>query len=504
MIPAKHSLSLLYCSFIVSALTLAAYPKAVGAVTLVNELTIPGESKDLAPATGGSGANINRLGGFGSDLFYDRYNNVYYGVADRGPGGGTIGYDTRVQKFSLNVDLNTGAIGSFKLLDTILFKQPDGTNFNGLSPELDPQNGNPGILGRSLDPEGFVVAPNGNFYVSDEYGPSIDEFRPDGTFVRSFQTPDNLLPRDSKGNLNFATGPALDKDPLTSGRVANRGFEGLSISPDGTKIFAILQDPLVSEGNPDERSSRNIRLVEFDTATGKSVAQYIYQLESIADINLRVPSSDAFKLNQQGRNIGVSSLSALNDHEILVIERDNRGVGVGDTTGNNPTVGSKRVYKIDLTGATDVSTIGLKGTNNLPSGIKPVSKSSSPLIDLVAALQASGSGQIAAEKLEGIAISPQLNDGSYAVILGTDNDFSVTQNSSGKQFDVCTGGTQVAIDTPCPTGQTLLPTYLYSFKASSTELAGYVPSQKVPEPTAIAGLMLISLGGFWLKQRQRL
>lgn len=504
MIQLKRLPSRLSCCLIASVLSVVANTAEAQATALVNYLTIPGETTDLSLLNDGNGgANINRLGGFGSDLFYDRYNNVYYGVADRGPGGGTISYDTRVQKFSLDVNPNSGTISNFNLLDTILFKQPDGTNFNGLSPELDPKNGNPRVLGRSLDPEGFLVAPNGNFYVSDEYGPSIDEFLSDGTFVRSLQTPDNLLPRDSNGNLNFATG--ANADPVVSGRVANRGFEGLSISPDGTKIFAILQDPLTSEGNPNERSSRNIRLVEFDTVTGKSVGQYIYQLDSIADINSRVPSAP-FTANQQGRNIGVSALTALNDHEFLVIERDNRGVGVGDTSGKNPPVASKRVYEIDLTGATDVSNISLKSTNNLPSSVKPVSKSSSPFIDLAGALQAIG--QIPAEKIEGIAIGPQLNDGSYAVILGTDNDFSVTQDSSNVQFDVCTGGAQVPIDSSCPIGQTLLPSYLYSFKASAAELAGYVPPQKqpasVPEPSATAGILLAGLGAYWLKGRQRL
>jgi hypothetical protein len=56
----------------------------------------------------GTGANQNRLGGFFSDLFYDRNANVYYGLPDRGPGGGVISYETRVQKFSLDVDPVSG------------------------------------------------------------------------------------------------------------------------------------------------------------------------------------------------------------------------------------------------------------------------------------------------------------------------------------------------------------------------------------------------------------
>jgi hypothetical protein len=58
-----------------------------------------------------------------------------------------------VQKFTVDVNPQTGAISNFNLLDTILFTQ----------------NGSAGNLGVSLDPEGFAVVPNGNFYVADEY-----------------------------------------------------------------------------------------------------------------------------------------------------------------------------------------------------------------------------------------------------------------------------------------------------------------------------------------------
>lgn len=461
------------------------------ASTLVASLTIPGESKDLYPINGSeSGANVNRLGGFFSDLYYDRYQNVYYGLADRGPGGGVISYETRFQKFSLNVDSNTGAIARFNLLDTILLKN-NTNSYNGLNPTL--LNGNSGNLGLSFDPEGFAVAPNGNFYISDEYGPSINEFLADGSFLRALTIPNNLIPQDSNGNTNYVDG----RPTITSGRQDNRGFEGITLSPDGKKLFGLLQDPLVNEGsNSDGRRSRNLRFVEFDTTTGTSVAQYIYQLESWADINARVPSN-TFGATSQGRNIGISAITALNNNEFLVLERDNRGVGVEDPTGSNP-VASKRVYKIGLTDATDVSGISLAGTNNLPSGVTALSKSL--FLDIADALR--GAGQIIPEKFEGLAIGPQLADGSYALLVGTDNDFSVTQTGSGTQFDVCSDGSQVIIDSGCPAGSKLIPSYLYSFKTTGAELQGYVAPSKVGEPTSTLGLALLGGCGFWLKRRK--
>jgi hypothetical protein len=34
---------------------------------------------------------------------------------------------------------------------------------------------------------------------------------------------------------------------------------------------------------------------------------------------------------------------------------------------------------------------------------------------------------------EGLAVGPQLNDGSYMLLLGNDNDFSVTQTGSASK-----------------------------------------------------------------------
>lgn len=510
MIQAKHLFSLLSCSLIVSAVSLTGYIKSAYGISLNNTLSIRGESTDLYPYSGNS-ANVNRLGYF-SDLYYDRFNNVYYALSDRGPGGGKISYNTRVQKFSLDVNPNTGTIGNFQVLETILFTK-DGQKFNGLNPTL--LNGNAGTLGLSFDPEGFSVAPNGHFYVSDEYGPSVYELKPDGSFLRAFTIPENLIPKEANGKLNYVDG----RPTITNGRQDNRGFEGLTLSSDGSKLYAMLQDPLVNEGSsdgsPDGRRSRNLRLVEFDTATGKSTAQYIYQLESLADINSRIPGTkDDFGANSQGRNIGISSITALNDKEFLVLERDNRGFGVdavnglvADSTATPPPVATKRVYKIDLTNATNVSTISLANTNTLPTGVNPVSKSL--FLDIAATLSPDNPGDWTkiAEKMEGLAIGPRLNDGSYALLIGTDNDFSVTQDdNSTTQFDICTNanGTSYSnrpIDSGCPNGQKLIPGFLYSFKVSSAELGKFVPPQKVPEATTTTGLMLLGLSGLWLKRR---
>lgn len=483
----KRFLSSATLSVSTLVLALAAPGAGRAAPVLVNELLVPGNSNDFG---GGATPNENRLGGFGSDLAYDRDNNVWYGLVDRGPGGGLISYETRVQKFSLDFNQSTGAISNFNLLETIKFKDAGGNPFNGLNPGL--LNGNKAVLGNSFDPEGLVRAKNGHMFVADEYGPAINEFDAGGTFVRSFTTPANLVPREPDNDVNY-----VDGRPTTStGRQANRGFEGLTASPDGTKLYAIMQDPLLNDGPTatNGRASPNLRIVEFDAVTGIAARQFAYQLESIADINARTVGGGAedFTTNQQGRNIGVSSITALNDHEFLVIERDNRGIGV-DPEGNALSVGSKRIYKIDITGATDVSAISFFGSNILPGGVTPVSKAL--YLDVQAAL--TGAGLNIFEKLEGLALGPLLDDGTYAMLLATDNDFSVTQTGAGEQFDVCWNGAATysydnSFGAACPTGSFLIPSALYSF---TTDL------RLVPEPLTSA-LLLTGFGGLiWLRRR---
>ncbi len=454
------------------------------AITFINEISVSGAATDLSNI--GSGPNANRLGGFGSDLVYDRASNQFFGLTDRGPGGGLIDYAPRIQRFTLDVNAQSGAIGGFALQSTTILRDAGGT-YSGLNPLL--LNGNAATLGKSLDPEGLVRLANGHFLVSDEYGPSVIEFDAAGNKVRQFTTPANLIPRRASTATDYVAG----RPDITTGRQDNRGFEGLTVSADGKTVFAILQDPPVNEGSAnDGRRSRNVRIVAFDMGTGTSTAQYIYQLEDIAQVNPLVPANP-FSATNQGRSIGVSSIHALADGRLIVLERDNRGLGVDDPTALTP-VGLKSAFVIDLAGATNVAGVSLAGSNALPNGVMPVSKTA--FLDIRAKLIAAGI--TIPEKIEGLAFGPRLKNGGVVLIAITDNDYSVTQTGAGTQFDVCTSGpgglsSQTSFGGICAAGQSLIPTRIFSFALDRQEALS-LGFGAVPEPASWA--MMVAGFGF--------
>lgn len=459
------------------ALSAALLPAAASAASFVNGLAIPGSLLDLS---GGTTVNNGRVGFF-SDIYYDRNRNEWWGLSDRGPGGGTLDYATRAQRFTLDVDANTGAISNFKIVQTVVFSS-NGSPLNGIAPS--PVSN----LGLAHDPEGLVVLPKtGNLLVSDEYGPSVREFTRSGELVRTYITPANLIPRNAgTGTPNFASDTGN-----TAGKRTNRGFEGLAVSPDGNYAYAILQSATLDEGGGNGSINR---IVKFDTSTGQAVAQYAY----------------AMKRSGQGQ--GVSALVAINDHEFYVLERNNRGVGIGADFAT----ADKEVYRIDLAGATDVT--GLNLATAPAASYAKVSKSGQ-VIDLDANTLAA-LGNKSPEKWEGLAIGPKLSNGSYLVLAGTDNDYSVTQNGSGTQFDVYlrfSDADPYATSIQCPLGQTtgctgalssvpgngsyqLLPGVLHAYTVSAAELGAF--QAPVPEPTTW-GLMGAGLLGMAAYRRRR-
>src|SRR5262249_8393689 len=147
-----------------------------------------------------------------------------------------------------------------------------------------------------------------------------------------------------------------DELPPTNlaGRQSNRGMEGLAIIPEGTKLYGLMQSPLIQDGPLNELNQRrgvNARLLELDLASG-ATREFLYQLDS--------------------RSNGTNEILAVDDHVFLVIERDGNP-GLAAVT--------KKIFKIDIAGATDISSLTSLPQTGAPPGVVPVAKTL--LIDLL-------------------------------------------------------------------------------------------------------------------------
>ena len=388
---------------------------ANAAVTFIGEGSIPGSATDQSGLSGLLEDGVtpkNLAGGFGSAITYSGKDNLYVATPDRGPADGATRYIDRFYTIKIEIKKSGANQYSVKpsIVGTKLMKMDGDSYFTGFSEAFD-ETGSADSL--RFDPEGVRVSRCGKTaFVSDEYGPYLYEFDlHSGKRLRSINLPNKFLI-----DVPFptpATGTNLELVANAFGRQANRGMEGLAISPDGSKLYGIMQSALLQDGALNDTFSRrgiNNRIVEIDVESGE-VREFLYQLTD--------------------RSYGVSEILAINDHEFLVLERDgNAGIAAA----------FKKVIKIDITGATDIRAIKQLPQTGLPPGpptVTPVSKSE--FLDLLA--PAFGlAGASFPEKIEGLAFGPDLDDGRHLLIVTNDNDFMQAQSSRFFAFAIDPAG----------------------------------------------------------------
>ncbi|SDD71380.1 Esterase-like activity of phytase [Dyadobacter soli] len=345
-------------------------------------------------------------GGFGSALAQDPNDPMaFYLLTDRGSN-----IDGTVTDSKVFADPSFAPqIGKFRLIGdqlvlekTIELKNENGAKLNGLpnppgfgySGELALDVNNQTLANSvdGLDSEGMALAKDGTFWVSDEYGPHIVHFDATG------KTLERINP--------FGNGVGGRKIPLVfAKRRPNRGMEGITITPDGKTLVGIMQFPLYNPSAGDVSGSLVTRILSFDIASGAS-KEYVYLID---------------RANLQAN----SEIVAIDNSTFLVLERD----GEYATNANRATV-IKKVYKIDISNATDISDPANGATGKLyggltveqlkteanltAAGIKPVTKT------LVADLMTDIPTLYPHDKAEGIAI---IN--STTIAISNDDDFGV-------------------------------------------------------------------------------
>lgn len=412
-----------------------------------------------------SGVNANVFGGLGSGLTYTG-NNTFIALPDRGPnaqpyaGGAAVDntttYIPRLQTLNMQLTVNNGGGLPFTITPTLtsttlLFSstplnyavggapaQNDSSHyyFSGRSDNFGTGNSLQSNNAR-LDPEAVRISNDGkSVFISDEYGPYVYQFdRATGERIKTFTLPGELA------ISNVYPTETAEIGGNTSGRTTNKGMEGLAITPDGKTLVGIMQAPLLQDTN------KVVRIVTVDIASG-ATQEYAYQLTS---------------------GTGISEIVAINNHEFLVDERDGKGLG------DNSNAAVKQVFRIDLTGAQDIT--GLSG--NLSA--KAISKTLT--LDFKDMLVNAGvAAQNIPAKIEGMTFGEDVvfnNQTLHTLWIANDNDFLST-----------------ITDSKHPLGFNN-PSNFYVFGFSDTDLQNYIAqriSVNVPEPSS-ALLLLLGLVG---------
>ena len=409
--------------------------------------SVSGLYEDFATQTAGLLANTvpgNRLGGIGSGLAY-LGGDWFLALPDRGPNAvsynacmdDTVSYINRFHTVHLSLSpSDPGSTLPFTLTPMLVattllsshsplvygagcgvagsgvpaLNAIDRTHyFTGRSDNFDPTRSSTDPNDARFDSESIRVSNDRrHVYISDEYGPYVYEFdRLSGERTRVFTLPAKFaVPTPS------AMG-AVEISGNIKGRVANKGMEGLAITPDGRTLVGAMQSPLIQDGG--DLKGGVTRIVTIDIRTG-ATHEYAYQLDTATKTT-------------------ISDILAINDHEFLVDERDSKGRA--DAVGSKAAF--KKLFIVNLEFAHDVSGItGFTGPVTAPiANIAPYAVTKTLFLDIVHALTTEAGfdpTQIPA-KLEGIAFGPDLSSidptthqsvTRHTLFLGNDNDFLAT------------------------------------------------------------------------------
>lgn len=416
------------------ALTLSTASYAQVTLLAVGSLTQSdaGQNADLSGLTYKleNGAAANLLGGLGSGITYAG-SDTFLALPDRGP---------NAVSYNAAIDDTSSYINRFHTITMALTPNPNSTTlpftltprltgttllwsatnlfygtgvglgvpsgappvnsviqhfFTGRSDNFDPTRNSGYANNARFDTEGIRVSKDGSsVFISDEYGPYVYQFnRFTGARSRSFKLPDEFY-----AALVSPVG-ATEISGNTIGRTANKGMEGLAITPDGRTLVGIMQAALIQDANQGGDAANLLRILVIDLDTGNVTHQYAYKLTT---------------------GSGVSEILALNNHEFLVDERDGRGREGGNNLASND-ARVKQIFKIDLADAVDVG--GMSGLSAVTHAVPKTL-----FLDFVKILTAAGFSATSdvPSKIEGLTFGPDVKQGNttlHTLWIANDNDF---------------------------------------------------------------------------------
>ncbi|MDY8107972.1 esterase-like activity of phytase family protein [Fulvimarina sp. 2208YS6-2-32] len=230
---------------------------------------------------------------------------TYWTMSDNGFGAKANSADAMLMLHNVALDWETGTLDR---RETVFLSDP-----NAVAPFPIAMEGTPTryLTGADFDVESIQPVEDG-FWVGEEFGPYLLKFDRQGRLKAMHDTMigDTAVSSPDHPDLRLPADPASPMPAFNLKR--SGGFEGLALSPDGAKLYGLLEGPVFVDGQAEATDDGRdaLRIVEFDVAsnewTGRS---WLYPLAEGAT--------------------AIGDFNMIDDSHALVIERDG-GAGLQD------------------------------------------------------------------------------------------------------------------------------------------------------------------------------
>jgi glycerophosphoryl diester phosphodiesterase len=229
---------------------------------------------------------------------------TYVAMPDNGYGGKANSADFLIRAYEIRPKFKTakGGSGDVAVGGYVQFRDPKGKFPHTM---IRPDRL---FTGADIDPESMQRGSNGDIWMGDEFGPWILHFNRQGVLLDA--------PFEVPGGLRSPNHPLVLSGQATATHPNSRGFEAMAISPDGSKLYGILEGATNAQGS----ASTDRTVLEFSIGQKAFTPRtWTYRTETAAYL--------------------VADAWAVDAGRLVVIERDG---------GRGLTAVFRNVYVVDL------------------------------------------------------------------------------------------------------------------------------------------------------------
>eukprot|EP01024_Parvocaulis_polyphysoides_P023064 TRINITY_DN21336_c1_g1_i2.p1 TRINITY_DN21336_c1_g1~~TRINITY_DN21336_c1_g1_i2.p1 ORF type:complete len:472 (-),score=68.12 TRINITY_DN21336_c1_g1_i2:85-1500(-) len=271
----------------------------------------------------------------------DNPTGTYWVIVDNGYGTKLNSADALLKAMRIRPNFETGEV-AFSDQNTVYLHDPDHVYPYPIVNEYSQQRY---LTGADFDPES--IQPIGEFiYIGDEFGPFILKFDLDGKLLEVFDIPSPFFQARQSMSPDHPNQvlPSTVTQGLTEPFEVRRsgGLEGMAQSPDGKKLYPIMEKPMF-----------NLTLQDYDVdAEGNS---YVRLFEM--DVESVEVSPTNLKYRLEGPDHAIGDFNLISDELGLIIERDSQqgdprlmctGVESDDVFCFEEVAEFKRIYLVNI------------------------------------------------------------------------------------------------------------------------------------------------------------